>query len=103
MGDSEQNKNIDWDAIAARLQEPNNTKIQTGAISAKDWTILKAAAAVKRQSVAALSASLLTAQIRRWETSWFESIRFKAVLAKKRFEDMFVDLVTGDDDAQSRD
>lgn len=87
---------IDWEAIASRLPKQEDTRIQTAKIAEMDFWVLKAAAAVKKRGVAADSASLLSASIRRLAPEWCELIAFQAAQEGLSFEEMFVRLASGD-------
>ena len=86
---------INWDAIAPHLKSDVN-RLQTGAIPDRSYWILKAVAAAKNSSLNALTASLLNAQVRRWEDSWFKDIQFLAARHGLTFEEAFVRLALGE-------
>ncbi|AUB37456.1 hypothetical protein COO91_03401 [Nostoc flagelliforme CCNUN1] len=88
--------NVDWEAIAARLPQVEDTRVHTAKLADMDFWILKAAAAVKKRGVAADSASLLSASIRRLTPEWCELIAFQAAQEGVSFEEMFVRLATGE-------
>ena len=86
---------IQWDLIAPRLTA-ETYRLQTGSIPDRSFWILKAVAAAKNSSVNALTASLLNAQVRRWEESWFKDIQFVAARYNLTFEEAFVKLALGE-------
>ncbi|WP_375495316.1 hypothetical protein [uncultured Nostoc sp.] len=83
---------VNWDEIASKLPKIDDTRIQTAKLSDMDFWVLKAAAAVKKRGVAADSASLLSASIRRLTPEWCELIAFQAAQEGISFEEMFVKL-----------
>ena len=86
---------VDWEAIASRLPAVEDTRVQSGKLSLRDYYILKAGTASKRRQLAPDVASLVTTQIRRWEQSWFENIAFEAKQRGITFEEMFIQFATG--------
>jgi hypothetical protein len=89
-------EDIDWNAIASRIAKVEDTRIQTGKIADRDFWILKAGCASKKRQLATDAASLLTAQIRRWEQSWIDNIEFMAKQEGVTFEEMFIRLAIGE-------
>ncbi|QKQ75667.1 hypothetical protein [Nostoc sp. TCL240-02] len=85
-----------WDEIAARLPKIDDTRVQTAKLADMDYWVLKAAAAVKKRGMAADSASLLSASVRRLTPEWCELIAFQASQEGLSFEEMFVRLATGE-------
>lgn len=86
----------DWEAIAKRLPKIDDTRIQTAKLSDMDFWMLRAAARVKKRGMAADSASLLSASIRRLSPEWCELIAFQAAQENLTFEQMFIKLCTED-------
>ncbi|OYE02783.1 hypothetical protein [Nostoc sp. 'Peltigera membranacea cyanobiont' 232] len=84
--------NINWEEIASKLPKIDDTRIQTAKLSDMDYWMLKAAAAVKKRGVAADSASLLSASVRRLTSEWCELIAFQAAQEGISFEEMFIRL-----------
>jgi len=84
--------NINWEEIASKLPKIDDTRIQTAKLSDMDYWMLKAAAAVKKRGVAADSASLLSASVRRLTPEWCEMIAFQAAQEGISFEEMFIRL-----------
>jgi hypothetical protein len=82
----------DWEAIAKRLPKIDDTRIQTAKLADMDYWMLRAAARVKKRGMAADSASLLSASIRRLSPEWCELIAFQAAQEGLSVEDMFVKL-----------
>lgn len=87
---------IDWEAIASRLPKLEDTRMQSGKLSDRDYWILKAGSASKKRQLAPDVASLLTAQVRRFEDEWFKNIAFQAAQEGITFEEMFIRLAAGD-------
>lgn len=87
---------IDWNAIASRLPKVEDTRIQTGKLADRDYWILKAGCASKKRQLAPDAASLITAQVRRWEQSWVDNIEFMAQQEGITFEEMFIKLALGE-------
>lgn len=87
---------IDWEAIAKQLPKSEDTRIQSGRLADRDYWILKAGTASKKRQLAPDTASLLTAQVRRFEDEWFKNIQFQAAQAGITFEEMFIRLATGE-------
>ena len=88
-------KEVDWDSITPNLGKAESTRLQSGSVPERSYWILKAAAGAKNQSIANLVASLVNAQVRRWEESWYEDIKFLAARNNLTFEEAFVKLATG--------
>ncbi len=86
---------VNWGEIASKLPKLDDTRIQTAKLSDMDYWMLKAAAAAKKRGVAADTASLLSASVRRLSSEWCELIAFQAAQEGISFEDMFVKLATG--------
>ena len=84
---------IDWDKIASQLPEEIRTDINIGELPDRSFWILKAAALVSKSSIRSKAKSLLNAQVRRWEASWLEDIKFYASQKGLSFEDAFIELV----------
>ena len=87
---------INWDWVAEHLPD-KETKVQTGVIDLADLVWLQAVSSLRKISVAALSASLLRAQVRRWRDDWGHSILIKAKAAGVPFETMLLRLAKGDE------
>ena len=87
---------IDWSAIAAKLPGDTRTEVTAGSLQTRSFWIFKAAVGVSNDSIRGKAKSLLNAQIRRWEASWLQEIKFYADQQGISFEDAFVDLATKD-------
>lgn len=87
---------IDWSDIAARLPDNPRTEVTAGSLQNRSFWILKAAVSVSNDSIRGKAKSLLNAQIRRWEASWLQDIKFYADQKGLSFEDAFVELATKD-------
>lgn len=96
QGVSKEMKDIDWEDIASKLPNKEDTRVQTAKMASMDYWLLKAAASAKKRGLAADAASLLSASVRRLKDEWCEIIAFQAAQEGISFEEMFVKLVEKD-------
>ncbi len=89
-------KDINWEAIASRLPQNVRTSVTTGDLPSRSFWILKAAANCANDSIRAKSKSLMNAQVKQCEESWFDDIAFYAQQRGLSFEDAFVQLALGE-------
>lgn len=90
---------INWSEIAENTPKDQDTRIQSGPLPEREYWILKAATAANKRKLTQNSQSLLVAQIRRHQDAWFDNIAFLAAQDGKTFEQKFIELATGKDDA----
>ena len=88
--------NIDWESIASRLPADARTEVTSSALPSRSFWILKAAIGASGDSVRSKTRSLMNAQIRRWEASWLQDVKFYADQKGISFEDAFVELALKD-------